>query len=77
MELMMIDTTNVIFLLVVGLYVVLLGMILAYVYFDAQQRGLNGWLIAGMTFFTGTIAGALAWLLLRPKLKPQPIPVKR
>ncbi|MCX2741096.1 hypothetical protein [Pontibacter anaerobius] len=73
---MIIDLTNVLFLMLIGLYLVLLGMILAYVYFDAEQRGLNGWVIAGMTFFSGTIAGALAWLLLRPKLKPQPIPVR-
>ncbi|WP_299759344.1 hypothetical protein [uncultured Pontibacter sp.] len=76
MELMMIDMTSVLFLLMIGLYLVLLGMILAYIYFDAEQRGMNGWLIAGMTFFSGTVAGALAWLIFRPKLKPQPIPVR-
>ncbi|SFH02984.1 hypothetical protein [Pontibacter chinhatensis] len=77
MEPITFDITNVLFLTLVGLYLVLLGVILAYVYFDAEQRGLNGLIITLLTFFSGTIAGALAWLLLRPKLKPQPIPVKK
>lgn len=77
MEPITFDITNVLFLTLVGLYLVLLGVILAYVYFDAEQRGLNGLFITLLTFFSGTIAGALAWLLLRPKLKPQPIPVKK
>lgn len=76
MELMTIDITNVLFLALIGMYLVLLGMILAYVYFDAEQRGVNGWVIAGMAFFSGTIVGTLAWIIFRPKLKPQPVPVK-
>ncbi|TPE44542.1 hypothetical protein FJM65_10120 [Pontibacter mangrovi] len=60
----------------IGLYLVLLGMILTYIYFDAEMRGLNGWLIAGLAFFSGTIFGSVLWLAFRPKLKPQPIPVR-
>lgn len=77
MELMTIDITNILFLTVIGLYLVLLGMILTYVYYDAELRGMNGWLITMLAFFAGTALGTLIWLALRPKLKPQPIPVER
>ncbi|GHA79065.1 hypothetical protein [Pontibacter akesuensis] len=76
MELMMIDITNLLFLTVIGLYVVLLGMILTYVYYDAEMRGMNGWVITALAFFAGTALGTLIWIALRPKLKPIPIPVK-
>lgn len=72
----MIDITNILFLTVIGLYLVLLGMILTYVYYDAELRGLNGLLITGLVFFSGTLLGTLAWLALRPKLKPQTIPIR-
>ncbi|MBC5994326.1 hypothetical protein [Pontibacter cellulosilyticus] len=67
---------NIILFTVVGLYLLLLVSILAFIYFDAEQRGVNGWLIVAFTFFSGTIFGSLAWLVFRPKLKPQPIPVR-
>lgn len=54
----------------------LLAFILTWVYHDAEQRGVNGWLVTAAAFFSGTIFGTLAWLVLRPKLKPQPIPVR-
>ncbi|ARS34443.1 hypothetical protein [Pontibacter actiniarum] len=76
MELITINITNLLFLTVILLYLVLLGLILTYIYYDAELRGLNGWLITGLTFFSGTTLGALAWLLLRPKMKPQPVPVR-
>ena len=76
MELTTIDTTNLIFMAIIGVYMLLLAFILTWVYNDAEQRGLNGWVITGLTFFSGTVFGTLAWLLLRPKMKPQPIPVR-
>ncbi|AKD05703.1 hypothetical protein POKO110462_03195 [Pontibacter korlensis] len=76
MEPTTIDITNILFLTMIGLYLVLLGLILTYVYYDAELRGLNGWVIAGLAFFSGTILGTIVWLVLRPKLKPQPIPIR-
>ena len=76
MELMTIDMTNVLFLLMIGLYLVLLGLILTYVYYDAEMRGLNGWVVAALAFFAGTLFGTVIWLIVRPKLKPQLIPVQ-
>lgn len=76
MELTTIDIPNIIFMTIVGIYMMLLVFMLTWVYYDAEQRGLNGILITALTFFSGTIFGTLAWLLLRPKLKPQPIPVR-
>ena len=76
MELPTIDIAYMIFLGVLGIYLILIGFILTWVYHDAEQRGVNGWLITGIAFFTGTILGTLAWILLRPNLKPQPIPVR-
>ncbi|MHA6247557.1 hypothetical protein ACXYMU_06445 [Pontibacter sp. CAU 1760] len=70
------DISNLIFIATVGFYTLLLTFILTWMYHDAEQRGLNGGIIVGIAFFTGTILGLLAWLTLRPKLKPQPIPVK-
>jgi hypothetical protein len=76
MELPTIDIAYMIFLGVLGIYLTLIGFILTWVYYDAEQRGVNGWLITAIAFFTGTILGTLAWILLRPNLKPQPIPVR-
>ena len=76
MELTTIDIPNLIFMAIIGVYMLLLVFILTWVYNDAEQRGLNGWVITGLTFFSGTVFGTLAWLLLRPKMKPQPIPVR-
>ncbi|MCC9137859.1 hypothetical protein ACFSKU_01805 [Pontibacter silvestris] len=70
-------TINFIFLTILTLYVLLMGFILTGIYFDAEQRGANGWLVAGLVFFSGTILGTLAWLVFRPKMQPQPIPVRR
>ncbi|WP_460878970.1 hypothetical protein [Pontibacter rugosus] len=72
----MIDITNVLFLSVIGLYAILLGMILTYVYYDAEMRGMNGFVVTTLAFFAGTVLGTLIWIALRPKLKPQPIPVR-
>lgn len=72
----MIDITNLFFLTVIGLYLVLLGMILSYIYYDAELRGQNGWLITGMVFLSGTLIGTVLWLAFRPKLKPQAIPIR-
>ena len=55
------------------LYMALLAFILTWIYHDAELRGINGWLITGLTFFTGTIAGTFLWLVLRPKLRLQPV----
>ncbi|WP_242920093.1 hypothetical protein [Pontibacter liquoris] len=68
---------NMIFLGMVVLYLTLLSFMLTWVYFDAEQRGINGWVIVLFTFLSGTLAGILGWLLLRPKLQPQPIPVRK
>jgi uncharacterized membrane protein len=76
MELPTIDIAYIIFLAVLGIYLMLLGFILTWVYHDAEQRGLNGWVITSIAFFTGTIFGTLAWLVFRPNMKPQPIPVR-
>lgn len=76
MEILSIDIPNFIFLTIIGVYMMLLVFILAWVYHDAEQRGVNGWLVTALAFFSGTIFGTLAWLVLRPKLKPQPIPVR-
>lgn len=67
---------NIILFTVVGLYLLLLVFILAFVYHDAEARGVNGWLIVALTFFSGTLFGSLVWLALRPEIKPQPIPVR-
>ena len=76
MELTTLDIPYLLFMATIGVYMLLLVFILTWVYHDAEQRGLNGLVIAGLAFFTGTIFGTLAWLLLRPKMKPQPIPVR-
>ncbi|MEJ8757084.1 hypothetical protein WG947_08760 [Pontibacter sp. H259] len=55
------------------LYLGLLIFILTWVYHDAELRGFNGWIITALTFFSGTIAGTFLWLLLRPKVKVQPV----
>ena len=68
---------NMIFLGMIVLYLTLLSFMLTWVYFDAEQRGINGWVIVLFTFLSGTRAGILSWLLLRPKLQPQPIPVRK
>lgn len=70
------DISNLLFLTIIGVYMLLLVFILTWVYYDAEQRGVNGILVTALTFFSGTIFGTLAWLVLRPKLKPQPIPVR-
>lgn len=67
---------NIVLFSVVGLYLLLLVFILAFVYHDAEARGVNGWLIVAMTFFSGTLFGALVWLALRPDSKPQPISIR-
>ncbi|MBW7466787.1 hypothetical protein ABID22_000961 [Pontibacter aydingkolensis] len=67
---------NIILFTVAGLYLLLLVFILAWVYHDAEQRGLNGWLITALAFFSGTIFGTLVWLVLRPRLEPQTVPVR-
>lgn len=70
-------TINFIFLTILALYMVLIGFILAGIYFDAEQRGANGWMVIALVFFSGTILGTIGWLIFRPKLQPQPIPVRR
>ncbi|WP_299820405.1 hypothetical protein [uncultured Pontibacter sp.] len=67
---------NIILFTVVGLYLLLLVFMLAWVYHDAEQRGLNGWLITALTFFSGTIFGTVVWLVFRPKLETQTVPVR-
>ena len=76
MELIPIDIPNFIFLTIIGVYMMLLVFILTWVYYDAEQRGVNGILITALTFFSGTIFGTLVWLALRPSLKPQPVRVR-
>ncbi|MEJ8800656.1 hypothetical protein [Pontibacter sp. H249] len=67
---------NIILFTIVGLYLLLLVFILAWVYHDAELRGMNGWLIVALTFFSGTLFGTVLWLMLRPKLEPQPVPIR-
>ncbi|MCC9166812.1 hypothetical protein LN893_08135 [Pontibacter sp. XAAS-A31] len=76
MEPFTINILNILLLATIALYLALLGFILTWVYFDAEQRGVNGFMIVALTFFSGTIFGTLAWLVLRPRLQPQPIPVR-
>ena len=73
---LIIDLPNFIFLTIIGVYMLLLVFILTWVYHDAEQRGINGWLVTAMAFFSGTIFGTLIWLVLRPNLKPQPVRVR-
>ncbi|HEY4652450.1 MAG TPA: hypothetical protein VIG72_13595 [Pontibacter sp.] len=73
MELWMPYITSAVMLFVVTLYLALLVFILTWVYHDAELRGINGWMVTVLTFFTGTIAGTFVWLVLRPKVKPQPV----
>lgn len=73
----MINIPNIIFMTTIALYLMLLAFILTWVYFDAEQRGVNGWVVMSLAFFSGTLFGTIVWLVLRPKLKPQPIPVRR
>ncbi|WP_347158936.1 hypothetical protein [Pontibacter chitinilyticus] len=77
MEATLFTLPNIIFLTLLVIYLLLLGLMLTWVYFDAEQRGINGWFILTITFLSGTLAGILGWLLLRPKLQPQPIPVRK
>ncbi|MFD2999603.1 hypothetical protein ACFS7Z_04460 [Pontibacter toksunensis] len=70
------DISNFLFLTIIGVYMMLLVFIQTWVYYDAEQRGVNGILVTALAFFSGTIFGTLAWLVLRPKLKPQPVPVR-
>ena len=76
MEITTLDIPNIIFMSIIGVYMLLLVFILTWVYDDAERRGLNGWVITALAFFTGTIFGTLVWLALRPNLKPQPISVR-
>ena len=55
------------------LYIALLGFILTWIYHDAELRGINGWLVTALAFFSGTIAGTFIWLVFRPKVKPQTV----
>ena len=57
------------------LYIGLLGFILTGVYHDAELRGINGWMVMALTFFSGTIAGTFIWLLVRPRVKAQLVTV--
>ncbi|WP_439883406.1 hypothetical protein ACSX1A_09555 [Pontibacter sp. MBLB2868] len=77
MEALLINIPNIFLFTFAGLYLMLLLFMLVWVYHDAELRGVNGWLLMAITFFSGTISGILAWLIFRPKLKPQPIPVKK
>lgn len=76
MDLITIDLPNFIFMATIGVYMMLLVFILTWIYYDAEQRGVNGVLVTALAFFSGTIFGTLVWLALRPNLKPQPIPVR-
>jgi len=73
MELLIPYITSAAILATFILYLGLLVFILTWVYHDAELRGFNGWIITALTFFSGTIAGTFIWLVVRPKVKPQPV----
>ncbi|MDX5480745.1 MAG: hypothetical protein LPK07_03595 [Hymenobacteraceae bacterium] len=77
MESIILNIPNIVFITTVVLYLMLLSFILTWVYHDAEFRGVNGWLMVALTFFSGTIFGTLVWLVFRPRLKPQPVPVRK
>ncbi|WP_242928693.1 hypothetical protein [Pontibacter vulgaris] len=70
---MMINIASLAFLFTFVVYSLLVTFILTCIYFDAEQRGIKGWLVVFLTFFSGTIFGTIVWLLLRPKLKTVPV----
>ncbi len=76
MELLMPYVTSAVILVTFLLYIGLLGFILTWVYHDAELRGINGWFVTLLTFMSGTIAGTFLWLLFRPRVKPQTIPIE-
>ncbi|MFD2515266.1 hypothetical protein ACFSRY_15445 [Pontibacter locisalis] len=76
METTLLNIPNILLFALAGLYLLLLVFMLVWVYHDAELRGVNGWFLMAITFFSGTVSGILAWLIFRPKLKPQPVPVK-
>ncbi|MCJ8166685.1 hypothetical protein MKJ04_17700 [Pontibacter sp. E15-1] len=76
MEWTKLDTLDIIFMAIIGIYTLILVFILTWLYHDAEQRGFNGMIIVAMAFFTGIVFGTLIWLAVRPTLKPQPIPVR-
>ncbi len=61
----------------IGIYALLLVFILTWLYHDAELRGINGLLLTAIVFLTGTVPGTLLWLVFRPTLKQQPIPIRR
>ncbi|MER2997720.1 hypothetical protein [Pontibacter populi] len=75
MEFWMPYITSAVILATFLIYIGLLGFILTWVYHDAELRGINGWVVTVFTFFSGTIAGTFIWLVLRPKVKPQPVTI--
>ncbi|QCR21541.1 hypothetical protein [Pontibacter sp. SGAir0037] len=76
MEIHSLDISHFILLLLIGIYLVLVTFVLTWIYYDAERRGVFGWLIVPLVFFSGSsIIGALLWLLFRPKLKLKPVSV--
>ncbi len=70
---MMSNIASIAFLLTIAVYSLLVIFILTCIYFDAERRGIAGWVIVFLTFFSGTIFGTFVWLLFRPKLKAVPV----
>jgi hypothetical protein len=55
------------------LFIVLYGLSLAWVYRDANSRGMRGWLVLLLVAFLGWPLSLIFWIALRP-IRSTPLP---
>jgi hypothetical protein len=76
METALPNIASILFFLTFAVYSFLVLFMLIWLYHDAESRGVMGWVIVVPAFLTGTILGTVLWLVFRPSLKLQPVPVR-
>ncbi|WP_299707613.1 hypothetical protein [uncultured Pontibacter sp.] len=76
METALPNIASILFFLTFAVYSFLVLFMLVWLYHDAESRGVMGWVILVPAFLTGTILGTVLWLVFRPSLKLEPVPVR-
>jgi hypothetical protein len=66
------DIASIMFFLTFAIYSVLVVFMLVWLFHDAENRGVMGWVIIIPAFLTGTILVTVLWLVFRPSLKAEP-----
>ncbi|MHC2990484.1 hypothetical protein OB13_02395 [Pontibacter sp. HJ8] len=76
MEALTPNIASVFFFLTFAIYSLLVIFMLVWVYHDAESRGIHGLLVVLPAFLTGTIFGVVLWLIFRPTLQQELVPVR-